>query len=85
MRVELGIKKKVWSDGLTVTMNNVAKSTRGGKANTWKNSFRQLPPEALTHAFLGSKACLPFACDLKNCWRKQMHKAPARKIQSFWQ
>lgn len=58
MYVEIGIKKKMWSDGLKVTMNNVAKSSRGGKANTWKKSFIQLPPVTLTEAFLGSKACL---------------------------
>ena len=39
MDVELGIKRIVLPDGLKVTMNNVTKSSREGKVNTWKNSL----------------------------------------------
>ena len=67
MYVELGIKKKMWSDGLKVTMNDAAKPSRAGKANTWKKFFIQLPLMTLTEAFLASKACLSLACELKNC------------------
>lgn len=62
MALQIKREKNALPDGLKVSMNNAAKSSREEKANT--KIPLQGPLVTLTGTILGSKAYLPLTCAL---------------------